>query len=246
MSCACDICAVPASQRAPAIAALARVAPKEHPISVTLGAGGRSEEQLSAPGPCNGWLVQLRTSAAAELRIQEIVPSPGGALRLIGPIDLVPAQTGQGAAAQAVSLWVPYAAATLTLTSAPGATIQGRAVALDAPPVPGDGLRWAYRSERQTIAAALAASYAAPGGTRRARVLSPDVPGAAFGYRISVVQNAVPVQLYVVSRIAAVADQLSVGPSWIDVIEGVTSLDVTNADAIAHDFIVQWMIDLWA
>lgn len=245
MSCACDTCTVPSAERAP-LAVLAKVAPKMHPISVTLGAGGRSEEQLSAPGPCSGWLVQLRTSAAAEVRIQEIVPSPGGALRFVGPLDLVPAQAGQGSTAQAVTWWIPYAAATLTLTSTPGATIQGRAMALDSPPVPGDGLRWAYRSERQTIAAAAVGAFVAPGGARRARVLSPDPPGAAFAFRISVVQNAVPVQLYALSRTGSVADQLSMGPAWIDVIEGVTSVDVTNADAVGHDFVVEWAVDLWA
>lgn len=245
MACACDSCSVPQAQRRSA--QLAELGPKTHEVNQTLGANGRSSDTLSAPGPCSGWLMQIRTSAAAELRISAGVPSPGGAQRELGPIDLVPPQSGQGAATQAISLWVPYASAALTWTTTPGATIQGRAVALPLPPAPGDGLRYVYRSQKQSVASLGSTSWTAPSGVRGFRVLCADAPSATFSYRVQLEVQGAARQLWALSRTGNVADSQITSPDFVRAVEGTTGITITNADAAAaHDFTVEWEIDLWA
>lgn len=245
MACACDSCSVPQAQRR--AAQLAELGPRTHEINQTLGANGRSSDTLSAPGPCSGWLIQVRTSAAAELRISAGVPSPGGAQRELGPIDLIPPQSGQGSATQAISMWVPYASCTLTWTTTPGATIQGRAVAMPLPPAPGDGLRYVYRSQKQTVASLGSTSWTAPSGVRAFRVLCADAPSATFLYRIQLEVQGVARQLWALARTGNTQDTQAAGPFWVRTVEGVTGVTVTNSDAAAaHDFTVEWELDLWA
>lgn len=233
MSCACP----PRPQRVIAIPAVR-------------AGDGQTRTWTLDPGPeaqpiGSGWWVYLWAelvagqTATVQITGRDGIPVGGRAVvRTFGTADL-PNQ-------QAIKVWVPYRALSISIVVAGGASDGVLVVSGVESPCAGKVGRYLYRTDRaQAAVAPGTATFTAPSGADAYRVRLNAISGATQTFNIAELDGTTVQSIGVNTGIGAVAPA-QVSNDWRPITDRVSSVRLDNKEAaLTIDASCDWRIDLW-